>query len=68
MTHPTVLPLEQRTHLAQVVRKHSATTVARALGVGREQVVKLAAGFPVRAGTLALAQLALPKLDAAFGA
>lgn len=66
MQHPQTLPLAQQQHLAAAVRKHSAGAVARALGIGREQIVKLAAGFPVRPGTLALAQLALPRLDAAL--
>jgi hypothetical protein len=64
--HPTTLPVAQRSHLAKAVRCHGVAPVARALGLGREAVAKLAGGVDVRPGTLALAQKALPALDAAL--
>lgn len=66
MQHPTTLPLAQQQHLAQAIRKHGATAVARTIGITREPLVRLASGFPCRPGSVALAQIALPALDASL--
>jgi hypothetical protein len=66
MQHPTTLPVAQRQHLAQAVRRHGVAAVSRALGLGRESVSKLAGGLAVLPGTVALAQQSLPRLDAAL--
>jgi len=66
MQHPTTLPLPQQQQISRAIRKCSIHGVARALGITREAVVKLAKGMPARPGTVALAQVALPALDAAL--
>lgn len=66
MSHPTTLPPAQRAHLAAAVRRHGVAPVARALGLGRDVVGKLAGGVDVRRGTVALCQANLPRLDAAL--
>ena len=53
MTHDTS---GIRAEVARRVRRTSVTAVARALGMPREAVARLAGGLPVRAGTLALAR------------
>jgi hypothetical protein len=52
-----------RKALMSAIEAHSVNPVARALGLGREAVARLAAGIPVRAGTVALAERNLPRLD-----
>lgn len=53
MAHVVIDP---RPEIARRVRASSVTTVARLLGLQREQVARLAGGLPVRASTLALAR------------
>jgi len=64
MQHPTTLPAPQQQQIAQAIRKHGVAAVTRAMGITREALVKLACGVPARPGSVALAQVALPALDA----
>ena len=64
--HPKTLTEPQRSHLSSVIRTHNISAVCKAMGLSRELLAKLAAGIPVRAGSVALAQTALPRLDAAM--
>jgi hypothetical protein len=52
-----------RRALMSAIEAHTVNPVARALGLGREAVARLAAGIPVRAGTVALAEQNLTRLD-----
>jgi hypothetical protein len=52
-----------RRALVRAIEAHNFTPVAKALGLGREAVARLAAGIPVRAGTVALAEQNLTRLD-----
>jgi len=58
---PPVLP-DPRPAIAARVAASSVSAVARALGIPREQIARLAGGFEVRDGTLALARERLSRL------
>lgn len=68
LQHPTILPLPQRQHLATAIRQRGVAAVSRALGISRDVLAKLAGGLDVRAGSVALCQANLPRLDAALDA
>jgi hypothetical protein len=55
-----------RNEVARRVKRSTVTAVARALGMPREQIARIAGGLPVRLGTIALARerLAAGSVDA----
>jgi hypothetical protein len=56
-----------RQEIARRVRASTVTAVALELGIPREQVARLAGGFPVRAGTLSLARERLAAVSKGEG-
>lgn len=66
MPHPRTLAPAQREHLAALCHRHGVSRVASELGINRDVTTRLAAGFTCHAGTVALALLGLPRLDAAL--
>lgn len=63
MQFPDTAP-DPRPLIALRVATTSIQAVARELGIPREQIARLAGGFPVRPGTLALARERLAALRA----
>lgn len=64
MPHPRTLTSAQQKHLAALCHRHGVVRVAAELDMDRSVVTRLAAGFTCHAGTVALALLGLPRLDA----
>jgi hypothetical protein len=61
LARPTPRP-ELATAVHRMVSADGAVRAAAALGVAREAAVRIAAGLPVRRGTLLLAEQALVRL------
>lgn len=58
---PGAVDVPDRVRLAiqDLIKKHGTLATAKMLGVSRDAVTRLAAGSPVRAGTLLMAQTKL---------
>lgn len=67
MAHQRSLTHEQQQLLAVACRRTSVARVAAAMGLGRDVVTRLIAGFTCHAGSVAIALQALPGLPGALG-
>jgi hypothetical protein len=60
-----VAPSETRRAVAALIRELGIERASRELSIGREQVVRIAGGFGVRIGTLAIARERLCQYEQA---
>lgn len=56
-----------RQQVARAIEARSVNAVSKALGVGREQVARFAAGMPLRKGTVLVIEQSLARLQLLSG-